>query len=116
MSSESSDDVCCMSADGSDDDPECARFFAAMRDDGATGARAPAGGADARTFAHRVLRTIQRGRDDDMLRTACGREFTELFQGVSDVEADGFLDAPRCKVCYGCIIAVEEPDGGDVFP
>ena len=115
VSSESSDGVCCMSADDSDDDPECARFFAAMRSDGATGARAPADGADARTFAHRVFRTIHRGHDDDMLRTACGRELTELFQGVSDVEADEFRDAPRCKVCCGCTIAVEEPDVGDVF-
>ena len=115
VSSASSDEVCCVSADDSDDDPECARFFAAMRSDEAAQARAPAGGADSRTFAHRVLRTIHRGRDDDMLRTACGRELTELFVAVSDVETDEVRDAPRCKVCYGGAVTVEEPDVGDVF-
>ena len=115
VSSESSDEVCCVSADDSDDEPECARFFAAMRSDEAARARAPAGVADSRTFAHKVLRTIHRGRNDDMLRNACGREFTELFQGVSDKEAAEFRDAPRRKVCYGGAVTVEEPDEGDVL-
>jgi hypothetical protein len=99
--SESSDEVCCVSADDSDDDPERARFFAAMRDDEAARSRAPAGGADNRTLAHKVLKTIHRGRDDDMLRTACGREITAMFQCVSDVDDDEFSGAPRCRVCYG---------------
>ena len=55
VSSVKSDEACCVSADDSDDDLQCARFFAVWRSDGAARARAPEGGAVTRAFCTSYL-------------------------------------------------------------